>query len=159
VLCWGWNDAGQLGDGTTTDRRTPVDVVGLTRGVAALAVGGLHNGSNHTCAITNAGAVMCWGANGYGQLGDGTNDERHVPVPVVGLGDRASAAAIGGYHTCALLKAGTLACWGRNADGQLGDGTTIDRSRPVQVRDEPVAACIVPRVVGLKLSAARTRLV
>jgi alpha-tubulin suppressor-like RCC1 family protein len=80
VKCWGRNIFGQLGDGTTIQRLTPVDVVGLSSGVKAIAVG-----YGHTCALTNIGGVKCWGDNGNGQLGDGTTTDRWTPVDVVGF--------------------------------------------------------------------------
>jgi alpha-tubulin suppressor-like RCC1 family protein len=107
VQCWGDNGAGQLGDGTKASHLTPVDVVGLSAEVTAVAAG-----SGHTCALTATGGVKCWGANYYGQLGDGTLTSREVPVEVVGLGSGATAIAAGGYHTCALLDAGAVKCWG-----------------------------------------------
>ena len=81
VKCLGLNTSGQLGDNSTTSRLTPVDVVGLGSGVSAISTGGAH-----TCAITTAGGVKCWGANGYGQLGDNSNTSRLTPVDVVGFG-------------------------------------------------------------------------
>src|SRR5919201_308783 len=117
VKCWGDNYWGQLGDGTTRDRGTPVNVSGLPRGVRAIAAGDLH-----TCALTAAGGVKCWGDNASGRLGDGTTSERHTPVTVSGLASGVSVVAAGGNHTCALTAAGGVKCWGFNEYGQLGDG-------------------------------------
>jgi alpha-tubulin suppressor-like RCC1 family protein len=128
VKCWGYNEYGQLGDGTTTERHTPVDVSGLSSGVSAIAAG-----VGHTCALTTSGGVRCWGFNGYGQLGDGTATDSYTPVDVNGLTSGVSAIAASLYHTCALTTAGGLKCWGNNAYGQLGDGTTTDRYTPVDV--------------------------
>jgi len=128
VKCWGYNGSGQLGDGTNTDRWSPVDVVGLTSGVSAVAVFG-----RHTCALTTVGGVKCWGSNYSGQLGDGTTDDRWMPVDVVGLTSGVSVVAAGGWHTCALTTAGGVKCWGWNDHGQLGDGTTADHWTPVEM--------------------------
>lgn len=126
VLCWGSNSKGQLGDGTTTTRRTPTRVVGLAPAIAIAA------GDSHTCAVTLGGAVSCWGANGAGQVGDGTTTDRLVPTQVLGLDSGATAVSAGVGHTCALVHAGAK-CWGANWQGELGDGTTTPRTSPVGV--------------------------
>jgi len=128
VKCWGSNYYGQLGDDTSTNRSTPVDVLGMVSGTSAVTAG-----SDHTCALTTAGGVKCWGYNYYGQLGDGTASPRYTPVDVVGLTSGVRAVAAGYYHTCALTTAGGAKCWGNNLKAQLGDGTTINRSTPVDV--------------------------
>jgi alpha-tubulin suppressor-like RCC1 family protein len=125
VECWGDNRFGQLGDGTRTRRAGPVGVSGLSGGVLAVTAGG-----GHTCALTSSGAVKCWGENEYGQLGDGSNTDRSVPVPVSGLTSGVAAIAAGGQHTCVVTRRGAVRCWGRNLAGQLGDGTTRTRIRP-----------------------------
>ncbi len=128
VRCWGLNTEGQLGDGTTVSRASPVGVRGLG-GVRTVDAGGVH-----TCALTSAGGVMCWGYNQFGQLGDGSRHDRHVPVGVSGLSSGIRMIAAGGLHTCALTNHGTVECWGQNAQGQLGDGTTRARLTPVTVK-------------------------
>ncbi len=129
VKCWGDNQWVQLGDGTSTNRSTPVDVVGLSSGVQAVTVAG-----HHTCALLDSGSVKCWGFNYGGEVGDGTSGVfRSMPVNVVGLSSGVSAVAAGGAHTCALLNSGGVKCWGWNNFNQLGDGTSTNRLTPVDV--------------------------
>ena len=127
VKCWGDNEFGQLGDGTTTTKITPVPVSGLSS-VIAISTGG-----SHTCMLTSAGAVKCWGDNGDGQLGDGTTANKTTAVPVSGLNSGVIAISAGDFHTCALTGAGAVECWGYNAFGELGDGTTTTKMTPVAV--------------------------
>jgi alpha-tubulin suppressor-like RCC1 family protein len=128
VKCWGDNAHGQLGDGTTAPRSAPVDVIGLGSGVVAVTAG-----IGHTCALTGAGGLKCWGENGSGGVGDGTTADRWKPVDVAGLGSGVLAVSAGGGFTCALVIPGAVKCWGYNKMGQLGDGTTEDRLTPVDV--------------------------
>ena len=130
VWCWGDNGFGQLGDGTTSDRTAPVAVSGLGSGVVAVSAG-----YGYTCALTSAGAALCWGVNSVGQLGDGTTTNRSTPTTVSGLGSGVAAIDAGDSHTCAVTSAGAVLCWGVNTFGQLGDGTTTDRSTPTAVSD------------------------
>jgi alpha-tubulin suppressor-like RCC1 family protein len=125
--CWGDNSSGELGDGTTTERDSPVSAL---TAAAIIAAGGLHS-----CALRwlDAGGAECWGDNSYGQLGDGTTTERVSPTAVLGLASGAAAISAGANHSCALTNAGGIECWGRNVEGQLGDGTTSERQTPVQV--------------------------
>ena len=128
VKCWGGNASGQLGDGTTVDRPTPVDVLGLTSGVTHVAAA-----ASHSCALMSGGGVKCWGGNSFGQIGDGTTTSALTPTDVFGFQSGATGISVGTAHTCAANTAGGLKCWGRNEYGELGDGTTTNRSMPVDV--------------------------
>jgi alpha-tubulin suppressor-like RCC1 family protein len=142
VRCWGYNYFGQLGDGTTEDRLTPVRVLQSPGGPALTGVQALALGGHHSCAELTNGELRCWGYNSNGQLGDGTLTDRPNPVavlqspggpPLTGL----QALTLGGGHSCALVSGGEVRCWGYNAYGQLGDGTLTDRLTPVPVLQSP----------------------
>ena len=126
--CWGSNSSGQLGDGTTTTRSSPVSVVGGFTDWVQISAGG-----NHTTAIRANGQAWAWGYNTYGRLGDGTTSVRSSPVSVVGgITDWVQISAAS-RHTAAIRANGQAWAWGNNPSGQLGDGTTSDRSSPVSV--------------------------
>jgi alpha-tubulin suppressor-like RCC1 family protein len=166
VRCWGRNHQGQLGNDSLSDSDHPVEVSGVSdaakvyvgpavsyaiksdgsvsmwgwgkssvsafsaigSGITAIAIGDLH-----ACALSQSGAVRCWGSNAKGQLGDGTTIDRPTPVDVVGLTSGVTGIAAGRDHSCALKKAGQVVCWGAGARGQRGDGT----APPVDVVTTP----------------------
>ena len=120
VFCWGLNTEGQLGNGTTTRSFVPVPVTGLSSGVVQITAG-----QQFACALTSGGAVMCWGANSDGQLGDGTRTDSSVPVQVATLTSGVTAIASGQYHVCAITTASGAICWGDNGEGELGNGGAV----------------------------------
>jgi alpha-tubulin suppressor-like RCC1 family protein len=140
VRCWGYNADGQLGTGGTIPTQRAVLVrngsnTGPLRDVVAVTAG-----TGHTCALLGSGQVRCWGANGSNQIGDGTDQQRRLPRPVLaptGSGRLVNVTQISAAetHTCARLRNGQVRCWGYNVNGQLGNGTTNPRSRPVVVRN------------------------
>ena len=136
LASWGWNYYGQLGDGSVMNRNVPVAVSTAdllpAKTVIAIAAGG-----GHSLALCADGRLIAWGSNSYGQLGTGTRLDSRVPVAVdqsgVLAGRTVAAIAAGEQHSLALCTDGTLATWGVNDDGQLGDGTLISRASPVAV--------------------------
>lgn len=126
VWAWGQNNFGQLGDGVNINRSIPVQVSGLS-GIIAISTL-----NNHTLALKNDGTVWAWGENDYGQLGDGTNINSSKPVLVKGLSGKIKEISAGEHHSVVLKEDGTIWSWGSNFYNQLGDGTNINRSTPVQ---------------------------
>ncbi len=132
VWAWGYNGDGELGNGTTTNSSTPMQVTGLT------GVVGITAGSYHVVAVKSDGTVWGWGYGGFGQLANGTSSNTTTPVQAVGPGGTGVlsgivAVAAGGYSTLALRSDGTAWSWGRNESGELGNGSTTNSPTPVQV--------------------------
>ena len=140
VMCWGYNDDGELGIGNNSGpetctyesddsacARTPVIVSGLT-GIEKVVGGGYH-----TCALTTAGGVRCWGYNYEGQLGNGTYTDSNVPVNVTGLSSGVADITAGIFHTCALMTGGGVKCWGNGDYGAIGVGDNSDHTTPQDV--------------------------
>jgi alpha-tubulin suppressor-like RCC1 family protein len=209
VKCWGYNVAGQLGDGTTTTSSTPVSVSNLS-GATAVSTGNVHTcalltggtvecwgsqpalgngtaaglddcgglpcsmkpvpvvgltgataiaaGASHTCALVSGGTVQCWGDNGSGELGDGTQLSPQIaPVAVKGLSGTVTALSLGDSHTCALLSDSTVECWGYNYSGQLGNGTRgPDNCSGYPCSRKPVAVVGLRGVTAIAAGGSRT---
>jgi alpha-tubulin suppressor-like RCC1 family protein len=152
VWCWGNNDYGQVGDGTTVSPRPlPVQVAALGTSVVEIAAGYFH-----TCARKADGSVWCWGSNFYGQMGNGTvTKSEPVPVQVTALGTSAVEIATGYFHSCARKADGTVWCWGYDGDGEIGDGTTAFR-RPSPTQVSALGTTAVAITAGGGHSCART---
>ncbi len=135
VRCWGSNLDNRLGHRPLVEKKVPrsekpVDATGLDSAIALTGEGG------HFCAIRRGGEVYCWGANPHGQLGEGTQQARWVPTPVLGLTEVINVD-VSASHSCAVTYSGKVYCWGKNSDGQLGDGTTDDKNRVTAVAGLP----------------------
>jgi alpha-tubulin suppressor-like RCC1 family protein len=141
LAAWGWNDAGQLGNNTTTNSLVPVAVnrSGVLAGKTIIEISA---SDNHSLVLCSDGTLAAWGANYAGQLGDNSNTNRRVPVAVnrSGLlaGKTATRISTARSHSLALCSDGTLAAWGSNSDGQLGTGTTTSSPVPVAVNKPPL---------------------
>jgi alpha-tubulin suppressor-like RCC1 family protein len=140
-FCWGINSSGQLGDGTLVNRTTPTRIAGDLRFRSLAAGYGV--GIAHSCGITTAGAVYCWGYNNAGQLGNGNRLNSALPSPVIGpttfMGIAAASSSPASTsshpHTCGILADGAAYCWGDNSVGQMGTGATTGSAVPVRVRN------------------------
>ena len=133
AVCWGDNGAGQLGDGLPYDAGNRNEQAVKPQAVSGVSkVVDIASGGTHTCVVEKSGPVLCWGANTFGQLGNGTTNRSPVAVPVGDLED-AIAIGAGTSFTCAIRRGRSVACWGNNTFGQLGDGKKVSLSTPTQV--------------------------
>ncbi len=130
IYCWGARFLGSIGDGgalTGADQLTPVEVAGGFSDWSFVTTDG------HSCGMRNNGRAYCWGENTNGRLGDGTTTNRGSPTQISGSYTDWQTLAVGGSHSCGIRNAGTLYCWGLNANGSLGNGTLVDSSTPALV--------------------------
>ncbi|MEO7387382.1 MAG: thrombospondin type 3 repeat-containing protein [Gammaproteobacteria bacterium] len=119
VKCWGDDAAGQLGNGAAGASTTPVDVTGISTAI------GIATGFDHSCALLADGTVRCWGRGLEGQLGNGSQTNSATPVSAIGMQLPVVALGAGASHTCAVSQSGIATCWGRNANGQIGNGQVV----------------------------------
>lgn len=158
VACAGDNSSNQLGDGTTTSSSVAVLVNGGA--LAGKTVVSISAGSRHTCAVTSAGELVCWGQSTWGQLGISPLSSPSVPVLVNGgalTGKTVLSVSAGGAHTCAVTAPGALACWGWNDNGRLGTGDLTHRQVPVAVDGGALAGATVAAVeAGFQTTCALT---
>lgn len=145
LWCWGDNTYGELGIGSTTNQTQPVQVTGAGQNVARVALGW-----DHTCALGDDSTLACWGRNIYGQLGDGTTQDKTTPNAIAALGSSVVEIDLGTSHTCGVIDDGTARCWGRNSSGQLGNGNEVDQASPVAVQGvpSPIASIALGQFAG-----------
>ena len=128
VLCWGHNQFGQIGNGSTGTVQAVPDVV-----LGGITFARIAAGEAHTCGIAVTGLAYCWGLGADGRLGNGTVQSRAAPTSLVGRAQPFIAITAGGSHTCALGRTGEAFCWGNGSDGQLGTGRTTIELAPARV--------------------------
>jgi alpha-tubulin suppressor-like RCC1 family protein len=150
LLAWGSNSSGEVGDGSTTSRPSPVEVIGITTPVVDIAAGAFH-----TLALTSDGRVYAWGHNRSGELGDGTTKNNPTPTLVPGLRDVRAVAAGAGF-SLALEADGSVLAWGNNKSGELGDGRAPqDHTTPAPVMGLGAGSGVVEIATGTDFGMVR----
>jgi len=152
VWAWGANGNGQLGDGTTSTRISPVEVVNITGTGSLSGIAAAAGGASHSLAVTSTGTIYAWGLNSSGQIGDGTTMQRTIPVMVAGVSGTFVAA--GSAFSAALDSGGHVWMWGSNSSGQLGNGTTTSQSTPVEVTLSGTTSPYLSNIVALDCGSA-----
>jgi uncharacterized repeat protein (TIGR02543 family) len=138
LFTWGWNYSGQLGDGTTSNKSNPREITSRFSLATGDQIIQVSLGYDYSAALTSSGRLFTWGSNGYGRLGDGTTTSKLTPTEItnrfiLATGDKIISVSLGEYHSAALTSSGRLFAWGDNDYGQLGDGTTINKSTPTEI--------------------------
>ena len=152
VKCWGSNDRGQLGLGSIGGYQNSAQAV---VGLSGLTLTQVSAGRRHTCVLTSAGAVYCWGANDYLQLGSQAASSVGTPALVASLSSGVASIRAGGEHSCALLSTGGVKCWGRKDLGQIGDSTATSRVTSTPTDVTGLTADVVSMTAGWSHTCAR----
>jgi alpha-tubulin suppressor-like RCC1 family protein len=138
VLAWGDNEFGQLGDGTTVERDTPVRI---TMPSSVKKVTKLIGGGVFSLALTGAGHLLAWGSNAFGELGDGTFIDHRLPAPVLLGSTTVTSVVAGGLHVLARTSNGGILAWGENSFGELGNNSNTNSDVPI-TPDIPVGTVV-----------------
>ena len=158
VYCWGKNDQGQLGDGTTTDRNKPVLASAVSSVIGSSTIKQLRVSHDHTCILLSNNEVYCWGAGAQGQLANGSTSGSQSPVKVTMPNAAADNTIVsitaGSQYSCAVTSRGHAYCWGVNAKGQLGNGWTTNSLTPTSLSISG-ARTITPSAIKLRAEYAK----
>ena len=139
IRCWGADGQGQVGDGKGPRKQLPPVAPKSAPSATMVAVG-----DEHSCALSVAGTVTCWGGNTYGQLGTGSKAPHDHPVPVVPQLSNVAQVAAAPRHTCAVDSKGKAYCWGSGVSGQLGNGSKVVSLQPALVKNAPQFKKVAP---------------
>ena len=152
MYCWGENNNGELGNGSTVDSRVPV-AVNMTGVLAGKTIKQMSVGTYNTCVIASDDKVYCWGSNAYGQVGNNSLTDSNVPVAVnttgVLAGKTIKQISVGHHRACAIASDDKMYCWGNNMGGALGNGSTADSHIPVSVNMSGILAGKVIRRISI----------
>ena len=152
IYCWGENNNGELGNGSTVDSRVPV-AVNMTGVLAGKTIKQMSVGTYNTCVIASDDKVYCWGSNAYGQVGNNSLTDSTVPVAVNATGVLAGKTikqiSVGHHRACVIASDDKMYCWGNNMGGALGNGSTADSHIPVSVNMSGVLAGKVIRRISI----------
>jgi len=141
IFTWGYNDNGQLGNGTTIDKFTPTEITNQFNLAIGETITSVSLGGNHSSVVTSEGRIFTWGYNVYGQLGDGTLDNKLYPTEItnqfnLAIGELITNVSLGAYHSSAFTSEGRIFTWGHNNHRELGDGTTVDKYIPTDITSQ-----------------------
>ena len=135
LYMWGTNGSGQLGIQSNVASNIPVKVNNSSSTLPEKSVKYVALGTYHSAAITKDGSLYMWGYNNYGQLGNGSSGNYEKSVSPIKIMENVAAVSLGAWHSAAITKDGSLYMWGENSDGQLGNGSTTNRSTPVKIME------------------------